>query len=311
MAQIAHNLLDLIGNTPLLELQRIEKDNNLKATIVAKLETFNPGRSVKDRVGFAMIANAEEKGLIDDKTVIIEPTSGNTGIGLAIVAAIRGYHLIFTMPDSMSIERRSLLRALGAEVVLTPAYEGMGGAIRKATEIATKYKNNFYFPQQFKNPVNSAIHRKTTGREIWNDTDGKVDIFVAGIGTGGTITGVGDALKRLNPDVRVVGVEPYSSAVLSGGKAGPHKLQGIGSGFIPEVLDTNIYDEIIKVKDEDAFRESRNLAQKEGVLTGISSGAALYAAILLAKRPENRGKLIVTLLPDTGERYLSTFLFNR
>lgn len=309
MAKIAQNLIELIGNTPLLELSRIEKEQKLPAKIVAKLESFNPVRSVKDRVGYALISAAEEKGLIDEHTVIIEPTSGNTGIGLAFVSAIRGYRLILTMPDSMSVERRSLLRALGAEIVLTPAHEGMGGAIRKAEELA-KEIGNAYIPQQFNNPANANIHRLTTAREIWDDTEGRVDIFIAGIGTGGTITGVGEVLKRLNPKVKVIAVEPADSPVLSGGKSGPHKLQGIGAGFVPKVLNTKIYDEIFKVKNEDAFRAGRLLARTEGVLAGISSGAALHAAIEVSKRPENNGKTIVVLLPDTGERYLSTLLYN-
>lgn len=310
MATVASGLIQLIGNTPLLELSRIESDNNLNATLLAKLEAFNPARSVKDRVGYAMIKAAEEKGRIDEDTVIIEPTSGNTGVGLAWVAAIRGYHLILTMPDSMSLERRSLLRALGAEIVLTPAYEGMGGAISKALELAEKY-GNAYIPQQFDNPANVEAHRATTAEEIWNDTDGTVDIFVAGVGTGGTITGVGEALKRHNPRVKVVAVEPADSPVLSGGKPGPHKLQGIGAGFVPKVLNTSVYDEIFKVRNDDAFRMGRQLARKEGVLAGISSGAAAYAAVEVAKRPENAGKTIVALLPDTGERYLSTPLYNQ
>lgn len=310
MATVASGLIQLIGNTPLLELSRIESDNNLNATLLAKLEAFNPARSVKDRVGYAMIKAAEEKGLIDEDTVIIEPTSGNTGVGLAWVAAIRGYHLILTMPDSMSLERRSLLRALGAEIVLTPAYEGMGGAISKALELAEKY-GNAYIPQQFDNPANVEAHRTTTAEEIWNDTDGIVDIFVAGVGTGGTITGVGEALKQHNPRVKVVAVEPADSPVLSGGKPGPHKLQGIGAGFVPKVLNTSVYDEIFKVRNDDAFRMGRQLARKEGVLAGISSGAAAYAAVEVAKRPENAGKTIVALLPDTGERYLSTPLYNQ
>lgn len=310
MATVASGLIQLIGNTPLLELSRIESDNNLNATLLAKLEAFNPARSVKDRVGYAMIKAAEEKGLIDEDTVIIEPTSGNTGVGLAWVAAIRGYHLILTMPDSMSLERRSLLRALGAEIVLTPAYEGMGGAISKALELAEKY-GNAYIPQQFDNPANVEAHRTTTAEEIWNDTDGIVDIFVAGVGTGGTITGVGEALKQHNPKVKVVAVEPADSPVLSGGKPGPHKLQGIGAGFVPKVLNTSVYDEIFKVRNDDAFRMGRQLARKEGVLAGISSGAAAYAAVEVAKRPENAGKTIVALLPDTGERYLSTPLYNQ
>lgn len=310
MATVASGLIQLIGNTPLLELSRIESDNNLNATLLAKLEAFNPARSVKDRVGYAMIKAAEEKGRIDEDTVIIEPTSGNTGVGLAWVAAIRGYHLILTMPDSMSLERRSLLRALGAEIVLTPAYEGMGGAISKALELAEKY-GNAYIPQQFDNPANVEAHRTTTAEEIWNDTDGIVDIFVAGVGTGGTITGVGEALKQHNPRVKVVAVEPADSPVLSGGKPGPHKLQGIGAGFVPKVLNTSVYDEIFKVRNDDAFRMGRQLARKEGVLAGISSGAAAYAAVEVAKRPENAGKTIVALLPDTGERYLSTPLYNQ
>lgn len=310
MATVASGLIQLIGNTPLLELSRIESDNNLNATLLAKLEAFNPARSVKDRVGYAMIKAAEEKGRIDEDTVIIEPTSGNTGVGLAWVAAIRGYHLILTMPDSMSLERRSLLRALGAEIVLTPAYEGMGGAISKALELAEKY-GNAYIPQQFDNPANVEAHRATTAEEIWNDTDGTVDIFVAGVGTGGTITGVGEALKQHNPRVKVVAVEPADSPVLSGGKPGPHKLQGIGAGFVPKVLNTSVYDEIFKVRNDDAFRMGRQLARKEGVLAGISSGAAAYAAVEVAKRPENAGKTIVALLPDTGERYLSTPLYNQ
>lgn len=309
MAKIAHSLIELIGKTPLLELTRIEKEKGLEARIVAKLESFNPARSVKDRVGYALIKAAEEKGLIDEHTVIIEPTSGNTGIGLALVASIRGYRLILTMPDSMSIERRSLLRALGAEIILTPAHEGMGGAIRKAEELAAEI-GNAYIPQQFSNPANSNIHRQTTAREIWDDTDGKVDIFIAGIGTGGTITGVGEILKKQNPRIKVIGVEPTDSPVLSGGKSGPHKLQGIGAGFIPQVLNTSIYDEIYKVKNDEAFRTGRLLARTEGLLAGISSGAALHAAIEVAKRSENKGKTIVVLLPDTGERYLSTLLYN-
>lgn len=309
MAKIARSLIDLIGNTPLLELTRIERDYGLDAKLVAKLESYNPARSVKDRVGYALISSAEEKGLIDENTVIIEPTSGNTGIGLAQVAAIRGYRLILTMPDSMSVERWSLLSALGAEIVLTPAHEGMSGAIRKAEELAKKYGNAF-IPQQFNNPANPNVHRLTTANEVWNDTDGKVDVFVAGVGTGGTVTGVGEVLKKLNPKVKVVAVEPADSPVLSGGKSGPHKLQGIGAGFVPKVLDTKVYDEVFRVKNEEAFRAGRLLARTEGVLSGISSGAALHAAIEVAKRPENKGKTIVVLLPDTGERYLSTLLYN-
>ena len=309
MTKIAKNITELIGQTPLLELSKIEQELGLKARILAKLEMLNPGRSVKDRIGVAMLNHAEEKGLIDKNTVIIEPTSGNTGVGLALAAAIRGNRLILTMPDAMTIERRSLLKALGTEIVLTPAYEGMAGAVRKAQELAEQYPNSF-IPQQFNNAANAAAHRFTTGPEIWNDTEGKVDIFIAGIGTGGTITGVGSTLKKLNPKVRVIGIEPQSSPVISGGRPGPHKLQGIGAGFIPKVLDLNIVDEIYRVRDNDAFQTGRLLARKEGVLSGISSGAALYAAINIAKRPENEGKTIVVLLPDTGERYLSTKLFN-
>jgi cysteine synthase A len=309
MSNIAKNMESLIGHTPLLELSRIEKENNLQATLLVKLELFNPARSVKDRVGFAMIDAAESEGLIDQHTVIIEPTSGNTGVGLAWVAAVRGYRVILTMPESMSLERRSLLRAFGAEIVLTPAHEGMKGAIRRAEELA-KEMGNAFIPQQFSNPANAEIHRRTTAREIWADTDGKVDIFVAGVGTGGTITGVGETLKQLNPKVKVVAVEPADSPVLSCGKAGPHKIQGIGAGFVPQVLNTKVYDEVFRVKNEDAFRAARLLVTHEGVLVGISSGAALYAALEIARRPENRGKQIVVLLPDTGERYLSTALFN-
>ena len=308
MSRIARNIIDLIGHTPLLELTKLEKHLGLRARLVAKLEMHNPGRSVKDRIGIMMLQRAEAEGLIDNKTVIIEPTSGNTGIGLALAANQRGYKLILTMPDAMSIERRSLLKALGAELVLTPAYEGMAGAVHKAKELAEQYPNSF-IPQQFNNPANSTAHRLTTGPEIWNDTDGNVDYFVAGIGTGGTITGVGSALKKLNPRVRIVGVEPWNSSVISGSKAGPHKIQGIGAGFVPKVLDLNAINELIRVKDEEAFDAGRLLAKEEGVLAGISSGAALHAAITVARRPENEGKTVVVLLPDTGERYLSTKLF--
>ena len=299
--RIANSLVELIGKTPLLELSKTKKKQKLQARVLAKLAYLNPGRSVKDRVGYALIEEAERQGLLNRNTVIIEPTSGNTGVGLALVAAQRGYKLILTMPDSMSIERRTLLRSLGAKLVLTPAYEGMPGAIRKAQELAAE--TNAFIPQQFVNEANPQIHRKTTAKEIWEDTDGKVDIFVSGVGTGGTITGVGEVLKSLNP-------EPYDSPVLSGGKPGPHKLQGIGAGFTPQVLNTEVYDEIFKVKNEDAFAVARQLAKTEGVLVGISSGAAAHAAIEIAKRPENAGKTIVVLLPDTGERYLSTALFS-
>lgn len=309
MAKIARDLIELIGNTPLLELSRIRQEYGLHARILAKLELFNPAHSVKDRVGYALIETAEEKGLLDHDTVIIEPTSGNTGLGLAMASAIKGYRLILTMPESMSIERRSLLRALGAEIVLTPAHEGMGGAIRKADELAGKI-GHAYIPQQFRNPANADVHRVTTAGEIWSDTDGDVDIFVAGVGTGGTLTGVGEVLKRLKPNVKIVAVEPFDSPVLSGGKAGPHKIQGIGAGFVPKVLNTKVYDEILKVKNDEAFRAGRMLALKEGIVAGISSGAALHAAIELARRPENEGKTIVTLFPDTGERYLSTPLYH-
>lgn len=309
MAKIAHHLIELLGNTPLVELTRTEKKEHLKAHLIAKLEMFNPSRSVKDRVGFALIEDAERRGLIDKNTTIIEPTSGNTGIGLAFVSAIRGYRLILTMPDAMSQERRTLLRALGAELVLTPAYEGMGGSIRRARELAAEIGNAF-IPQQFENQANAEIHRKTTAEEIWRDTDGKVDIFVAGIGTGGTITGVGEVLKQRNPNIQIIAVEPASSPVLSGGKPGPHKLQGIGAGFVPKVLNSSIYDEVIRVKDEEAYERGRLLARTDGVLTGVSSAAAVVAAIRVAKRPENVGKNIVVLLPDTGERYLSTPIYN-
>lgn len=309
MANIAHNLIDLLGNTPLLELSRTEKKEKLKARIIVKLELFNPARSVKDRVGFAMLDDAERRGVINKDTTIIEPTSGNTGIGLALVSAIRSYRLILTMPESMSLERRKLLRALGAELVLTPAYEGMAGAIRKAQELAQGIGNAF-IPQQFENKANAEIHRKTTAEEIWRDTDGKVDILVAGIGTGGTITGVGEVLKKYNPHIQVIAVEPDSSPVLSGGKPGPHKLQGIGAGFVPKVLNTTIYDEIIRIKDDEAYDRGRQLARTDGVLTGVSSAAAVAAAIRIAKRPENEKKNIVVILPDTGERYLSTPIYN-
>lgn len=308
MAKIAKNITELIGKTPLLKLSKIETEKKAKAQIIAKLEFLNPGRSVKDRVGLNLIKEAEKKGIIDNRTVIIEPTSGNTGIGLAIVAATRGYRLILTMPDSMSKERRSLLKALGAELVLTPAYEGMPGAIRKAKELAAEI-GNVFIPQQFENPANPQAHIETTAKEIIDDTDGKVDIFIAGVGTGGTITGVGETLKKHNPNIKIVAVEPLGSAVLSGHKAGPHKLQGIGAGFIPKILNTRIYDEIFRVSDNDAFETARYISKTEGILVGISSGAALYAAIEVAKRQENKNKRIVVLLPDSGERYLSTTLF--
>lgn len=308
MAKIAHSLIELIGNTPLVELTGTERELKLRANVIAKLEYLNPARSVKDRTALALIERAERKGLIGPGTTIVEPTSGNTGIGLAFIAAIRGYRLILTMPDAMSVERRTLLKSFGAELVLTPSYEGMAGAIRKAQELKEQI-GNAYIPQQFENPANPEVHRATTAEEIWSDTDGKVDIFVAGIGTGGTITGVGQVLKTYNRKVKVVGVEPYTSSVLSGERPGPHKIQGIGAGFQPKVLDTTVYDEILRIKDEEAFAVGRLLATKDGVLTGISSGAAAAAAIKLARRPENAGKNIVVLLPDTGERYLTTALF--
>lgn len=306
--RVYQKITDLIGGTPLLELTNYEKANELNAKIYAKLEYFNPAGSVKDRIAKAMLDDAEEKGLLKPGAVIIEPTSGNTGIGLASVAASRGYKVILTMPETMSVERRNLLKAYGAELVLTEGAKGMPGAIAKAKELAEQTPNS-YIPSQFTNPANPAVHLKTTGPEIWADTDGKVDIFVAGIGTGGTLSGVGAYLKSQNPNVKVVAVEPATSPVLSGGKAGPHKIQGIGAGFVPDTLNTDIYDEILPVQNEDAFATGRALARSEGVLVGISSGAAVFAAAQLAKRPENAGKVIVALLPDTGERYLSTPMF--
>lgn len=303
---INENILKLIGNTPLVKINKINSGN---AEIVVKVESANPGGCVKERIALAMVEDAEKKGLITKDTVIIEPTSGNTGVGLAMVAAVKGYKLILTMPDTMSVERRAILKAYGAEIVLTPGAEAMRGAIAKVEELKNEYPNVFV-PQQFENSSNPDIHKRTTAQEIWNDTDGNVDIFVAGVGTGGTVTGVGEALKEKNPEIKIVAVEPADSPVLSGGKAGPHKLQGIGAGFVPKVLNTKIYDEIIKVTNEQAFETMRELASKEGILAGISSGAALFAAIELSKREENRGKRIVALLPDTGERYLSMNIFS-
>ena len=301
-------ITDLIGGTPLLKLTNYTKQKNLSAEIYGKLEYFNPAGSVKDRIAKAMIDDAEAKGLLKPNSVIIEPTSGNTGIGLAAVAASRGYKIILTMPETMSVERRNLLKAYGAELVLTDGAKGMKGAIAKAQELAAETPNSF-IPSQFTNSANPAAHKATTGPEIWNDTDGKVDIFVAGVGTGGTVSGVGEYLKSQNPDIKVVAVEPAGSPVLSKGTPGPHKIQGIGAGFVPDTLNTKIYDEIITVENEDAFETGRALARKEGLLVGISSGAAVFAATVLAKRPENKGKIIVALLPDTGERYLSTPMF--
>ena len=306
--RVYRKITDLIGGTPLLELTNYEKANELNAKIYAKLEYFNPAGSVKDRIAKAMLDDAEEKGLLKPGAVIIEPTSGNTGIGLASVAASRGYKVILTMPETMSVERRNLLKAYGAELVLTEGAKGMPGAIAKAKELAEQTPNS-YIPSQFTNPANPAVHLKTTGPEIWADTDGKVDIFVAGVGTGGTLSGVGAYLKSQNPNVKVGAVEPATSPVLSGGKAGPHKIQGSGAGFVPDTLNTDIYDEILPVQNEDAFTTGRALARSEGVLVGISSGAAVFAAAQLAKRPENAGKVIVALLPDTGERYLSMPMF--
>ncbi len=309
MTKIAKKLTDLIGNTPLLELSNYEKNHHIDAKIIAKLEYFNPASSVKDRIAFAMITDAEEKGILKADSVIIEPTSGNTGIGLAFVAAAKGYKLTLTMPETMSIERRNLLKALGANIVLTPGPEGMKGAIAKAVELKESTPNGIIL-QQFENPANPAIHRTTTAEEIWRDTDGQVDIFVAGVGTGGTVSGVGEVLKKRNPNVKIVAVEPTDSPVLSGGKPGPHKIQGIGAGFIPKTYDASVVDEVIQVKNDDAILTSRILAREEGLLVGISCGAAVHAATELAKRPENKGKNIVVILPDTGERYLSTVLYS-
>ena len=308
MSNIYKGTLGLIGNTPLVEVTNIEKEYSLKAKLVVKLEYFNPAGSVKDRIAKAMIEDAEQKELLKDGSVIIEPTSGNTGIGLAAIAAAKGYRIILTMPETMSVERRNILKAYGAELVLTEGAKGMKGAIAKAKELADEISGGF-IPGQFVNPANPAIHKATTGPEIWNDTDGEIDIFVAGVGTGGTITGVGEYLKEQNPDIKVVAVEPDSSPVLSEGVSGAHKIQGIGAGFVPEVLNTGVYDEIIRIVNEDAFAASKLLAKKEGISVGISSGAALYAAVKLAQRAENEGKTIVALLPDSGDRYYSTPLF--
>jgi len=308
MAKVYKSLTELIGNTPLLEVANIEKTDNLHARLLVKIESFNPGGSVKDRIAFAMIEDAEKRGMLSPGATIIEPTSGNTGIGLAWVAAVKGYKLILTMPDTMSVERQNLLKALGATLVLTPGQEGMAGAIRRADELHRATPGS-YIPQQFENPANPARHYRTTAEEIWRDTDGKVDFFVACVGTGGTLCGTARRLKELNPAIKAVAVEPDSSAVLSGDKPGPHKIQGIGAGFIPGNYDSSVVDEIIRVTDDEAIKASRNLARLEGLLVGISSGAAMYAAEQIAKRPENAGKTIVALLPDTGERYLSTLLY--
>ena len=307
--KVYESLTELVGGTPLLKLNNYSKAEKLDTPVIAKLEYFNPAGSVKDRIAKAMIEDAEKKGLLKEGSVIIEPTSGNTGIGLAAVAAARGYRIILTMPDTMSVERRNLLKAYGAELVLTEGAKGMKGAIAKAEELAKETPNSF-IPGQFTNPANPAAHRATTGPEIWKDTDGKVDIFVAGVGTGGTVSGVGEYLKSQNPNVRIVAVEPSGSPVLTKGTAGPHKIQGIGAGFVPDTLDQKAYDEVIDVDNEDAFRTGKELARREGLLVGISSGAAVYAATVLARRPENKGKVIVALLPDTGDRYLSTPLFS-
>ena len=308
MAKVYDSILDLVGKTPLVELKRIEEKEGLQAKLIAKVESFNPAGSVKDRIAKAMIEDAEAKGLLKEGSVIIEPTSGNTGIGLAAAATVIGYRMILTMPETMSVERRNIVKAYGAEVVLTDGTKGMKGAIEKADELAKEIPNSF-IAGQFVNPANPATHKKTTGPEIWEDTDGEVDIFVAGVGTGGTITGTGEYLKEKKPEVKIVAVEPASSPVLSEGVSGPHKIQGIGAGFVPETLNTSIYDEIIKVENEDAFETGKYLAAEEAILAGISSGAALYAAIQLAKREENKGKTIVVLLPDNGDRYYSTPLF--
>ena len=308
MGKIYKGAVGLIGNTPLVEIANVEKELGLEATILVKLEYLNPAGSVKDRIAKAMIEDAEEKGILKEGSVIIEPTSGNTGIGLASIAAAKGYEMILTMPETMSVERRNILKAYGAKIVLTEGAKGMKGAIEKAEELAKEIPKSF-LPGQFVNPANPAAHRATTGPEIWNDTDGQVDIFVAGVGTGGTLTGTGEYLKAQNPDVKVVAMEPASSPVLSEGRSGAHKIQGIGAGFVPEVLNTKLYDEVITVENEDAFVKAKLLAKKEGILVGISSGAALQAAITLAKRPENKGKTIVALLPDSGDRYYSTPLF--